>query len=276
MKGLDKKNYGKALSYLEQASMNTLFARAVLEHKVSGQVFVDDTENPQTWYVVHPYGMSLLFGDSSNGDFNNHFLDHALNRYKTRNTYEWMQAFPDTWHTKLHKLLKGYLIRSADNTEQLDQNIVELNTRVNFVFNHARYHRIKRPESSSGIKIVRTDRQIFRAMKGSVVPKYFWDSEDDFLKNGIGYSVFYKGNLASTAYSSCMYKNQLELGIETVAEFRGLGLAEQSCLVLIDYCLENHFEPVWACRLENRGSYQLAKKLGFDPSLELPYYRLSN
>jgi hypothetical protein len=34
-------------------------------------------------------------------------------------------------------------------------------------------------------------------------------------------------------------------------------------------------EPVWACRLENDGSYKLAQKLGFEPVLEIPYYRLS-
>ena len=112
-------------------------------------------------------------------------------------------------------------------------------------------------------------------MKGSVVPFYFWDSEDDFLKNGVGFSLFYKDKLSSTAYSSYIHDDKLELGIETVEEFRGKGFAEYTCSALIDYCIENNFEPVWACRLENIGSYKLAQKIGFIPSAEIPYYRLS-
>lgn len=34
--------------------------------------------------------------------------------------------------------------------------------------------------------------------------------------------------------------------------------------------------PVWACRMQNRGSYNLARSPGFEPALEIPYYRLSN
>ncbi len=47
------------------------------------------------------------------------------------------------------------------------------------------------------------------------------------------------------------------------------------CSTLIEYCLENSYEPVWACRLENVGSYKLAEKLGFEMYGEVPYYRLS-
>lgn len=34
-------------------------------------------------------------------------------------------------------------------------------------------------------------------------------------------------------------------------------------------------EPIWSCRLENTGSYKLAQKIGFLPTAEIPYYRLS-
>jgi hypothetical protein len=53
------------------------------------------------------------------------------------------------------------------------------------------------------------------------------------------------------------------------------GFAEYTCSALIDYCIENNYEPVWACHLENIGSYKLAQKIGFTPSALIPYYRLS-
>lgn len=67
-----------------------------------------------------------------------------------------------------------------------------------------------------------------------------------------------------------------ELGIETVPEFRSRGFAEMVCAVLIDFCIRNHYEPIWACRQENTGSYQLALKPGFEVLTIIPYYQLSN
>ncbi|TKG91495.1 GNAT family N-acetyltransferase [Puteibacter caeruleilacunae] len=63
--------------------------------------------------------------------------------------------------------------------------------------------------------------------------------------------------------------------METIPEFRGQGFAQYACAALIDYCLANGYEPVWACKETNVPSYKLAQKLGFVPALTLPYYRLA-
>jgi RimJ/RimL family protein N-acetyltransferase len=113
-------------------------------------------------------------------------------------------------------------------------------------------------------------------MPGSVVPKYFWNNAEDFLERGAGYSVLHQGKLAATAYASFVIDDMLELGIETVEQFRGRGFGKYACCALIDHCLERGLEPVWACRLENTGSYKLAQKVGFEDIAHIPYYRLSN
>ena len=271
---LEKNKYSQLTESLKSVTINNLFARAVVENRVSGVVYVDNVKNPKTFYVVHPYGMSLLFGDCNNQEFNNKFKNYSLNKNHERNKHEWMQAFPDKWDIVLNDLFKDCLIKSSDNVENIEKNIIELNTRVNFKFNFKEYKIQNQHKNNSEIKIVRTDKKIFEDMKGSVVPYYFWNNADDFIKNGVGFSLFYKNKLASTAYSAFIQDGKLELGIETIADFRGLGLAQIVCSALINYCLEKNFEPVWACRLENRGSYKLAQKLGFVPVKEIPYYRL--
>ena len=276
MKLLDKSKYDKIINPLREVTINNLFARSVVEKKVNGLVYVDNTEEPKTFYVFHPYGMSLLFGDSRNKEFNANFRDYSLNINKIRNKHEWMQAFPDTWDTVLKDLFKDCIIKSSDNLEHPENNVIELNTRINFKFNVDNYLDFKRKNITGNVMIVRTDKQIFADMKGTVVPFYFWESADDFYDNGIGFSLFHKNRLASTAYSAYIHDNKLELGIETLEEFRGKGFAQYTCSALIDYCLENNYEPVWACRLENAGSYKLAQKLGFEPVARIPYYRLSN
>ena len=59
---LGKNNYNILTEPLNKVTINSLFARSVIEFRVTGKVYVDDCDHPRTLYVVHPYGMSLLFG----------------------------------------------------------------------------------------------------------------------------------------------------------------------------------------------------------------------
>ena len=62
---LETKDYYKVANSITTVEINTLFARAVIEQKVQGKIYVDGIlESPQTFYIQHPYGMSLLFGKS--------------------------------------------------------------------------------------------------------------------------------------------------------------------------------------------------------------------
>lgn len=273
---LDKTDYGKVAQPVKKVTINSLFARAVIEQTVTGKIFVDDKTNPNTFYVIHPYGMTLLFGECNNEPFNEVFKAYALNKAKSRNNFEWMQAFPHNWDNVLSSLFKGVLVKSADNTEKTERGIIELNTRVNFKFNYAKHQTLSTQIPDKDIKIVRANGQMFQDMQGSVVPTHFWDNEEAFLKNGVAFALFYQGELASMSFSSYWFNNDFEIGIETKEKYRGKGLAELVCRAIIDYCVENKYEPIWSCRLENIGSYRLAQKLGFEPTRYLPYYRLSN
>ncbi|WP_343670560.1 GNAT family N-acetyltransferase [Chitinophaga sp.] len=277
MELLDRKDYVKATSALSKMTINNLFARSVLEGKITGKVYADNKLSPTTFYILHPYGMSLLLGNSSNHQFNEQFKNHALNTGKNRQRYEWMQVFPDSWNPVLATLLGDQLVKLEDNEEDLQAGIVELNNRVNFKFNKEKFLLTKliQPAGNEDIAIVQTDAVLFREMKGSVTPADFWDSEQDFLKNGFAYSLLYQGKLAATAFSACWFGELFELGIETNPEFRGQGFARLVCTKLIEFCIQQGYEPLWACRQANTGSYQLALKLGFDVSSITPYYRLS-
>ena len=275
MKLLAKENFSKLSDLVKQIPFNNLFARSVVENMVTGMVYVDNPLDIKTAYIIHPYGMTLLLGDINQEDFNQQFKMYALNTENKRSSFEWMQTYPSHWENKLNKIFGELLIKSDENDLKNEKGIIELNTRVNFKFYKSSYLTKKVEKYNPDIEIVPTDRQLFREMRGTVVPKYFWDSEDDFFENGMAYSLLYKGELASMAFSSYKLDDQFELGIETHPEFRGKGLAEIVCSSLIDYCIDNNYEPIWACRKENIGSYKLALKLGFHPLLELPYYRLS-
>lgn len=271
---LDKKDYHKVNEALNKVQINKLFARAIVEHHVSGKVYVDNTDKPKTFCVLHSYGMSLLFGECNNITFNESFKKYALNALKVRNNLEYMQAFPCCWDLVLKELFGDKLVKSSDNKKNQESGIVELNTRVNFKFDPEKFNAFKQEFPGDGLDIRRSGKEIYHDMKGSVVPQYFWESADDFFERGAGFSLFDDNQLACTAYSAFVINEFLELGIETVPDFRGKGYAQHTCAALINYCIENGYKPVWACRLENIGSYKLAQKIGFVPTAEIPYYKL--
>jgi hypothetical protein len=272
---LDKSNYYKALESLQMVYINHLFADAVLQGHIRGTVYVDQPENPSTFYVVHPYGMSLLFGDTTNEKFNSWLLGHALNIFKTRDRYEWLQAYPETWNKQIASEWEEHLRKSGDNVDGATNVSIEENTRVNFKFNKAAYLDFKAKHPLASISTIRTDGQMFENMQGSVIPSRFWDNAADFSNRAVAFSVMDGDRVAATAFSAFVIGNQLEIGIETSESYRGKGYALAVCMALIDYCLEHNYIPVWGCKLENMPSFLLARKLGFEPTLYWPFYRLN-
>ena len=272
---LDPHDYFKVINPLKAVSFNTLFAQSVVEKKIKGKIFVDNTETPNTFLIYHPYGISLLFGEINNYVFNAMFIDYALNTFKIRHRYEWLQAFPDVWHEKISELFGDLLIKAKDNNGSDQDTRIEENTRVNFKFNQEKFLTFRNTIQNDQYQILMTDRAMFENMNGSVVPKYFWRDAEQFLSQGVGFSLFCDNKLASTAYSAFMTKSQLEIGIETNEIFRGKGFARLTGAALIDYSLAHNLEPVWSCKFENTGSYLLAQKLGFEPTCYHPFYRLN-
>jgi RimJ/RimL family protein N-acetyltransferase len=252
-------------------AINHLFARTVLEQKMDGEVFVDDPDEPTTFYIKHAYGMSLLFGRTDNPEFNTQLTSYLLNENNSRNASEWLQVFPPEWNDKLALLLGNNIVEPAKSNPDYPQIIKW--SRVNFKFQPLKYSS-RQQEIPAGFSLEKTDPALFDQISGSVVPSYFWRNRKEFAENAIGFSLMQNDEPVSTAFASFIHGRQLEIGIETDSAFRGKGLAQISCSALIDYCLENNFEPIWSCRLENTGSFLLAQKLGFEPTLIHPYYQL--
>jgi len=271
---LDKKEYYKASEPLQQVEINHLFADAVVLGHIDGRIYVDNTLKPEVFYVEHPYGMSLLFGRTTNELFNKWLIQHALNIHKIRNRFEWLQAFPNAWNELIATEWANHLIKQKDNEIRIHDDKIKENTRVNFRFNKANYLEFKSKHIRDNVPVFPTDRQMFESMQGSVVPARFWNNANDFLEKAVAFSVMDGSTVASTAFSAFVIGNQLEIGIETSDNYRGKGYAANTCSALIDYCLENGYEPVWGCKLENKASHLLAQKLGFEPTVYWPFFRL--
>jgi len=262
---------------LEKVPINTLFAKAVINVRVHGEVYVDSSTKPSIFYIVNPCGMSLLFGNTNDPSFNAALINYMINKEKSRENYEWLQVYPDSWKSVIETGLGNQLVRLQDvNTRVQNGAAVIEKIRVNFKFCRDFYDNFLQTQGQlHEYEIIPITKETFCQLNGSVAPKDYWDSADQFCRDGMGYTLMYNGEIASSAFAAFRTETQLEIGVETREKHRGKGFAKFVCFIMIQYCIENDLEPVWACREENTGSYELAQKLGFVFACRIPYYRLA-
>lgn len=275
MKLLPPEDYYLALSKLREVSFNNLFARSVVENHVDGKVYADDTYGPKAFYVIHPYGLSLLYGDVTEAWLKSELKDYLLCRNGVRKEAEWLQIFPPEMENRIDGILGDELdLADVDESPKDSGGIVVKRNRVNFRFNIQKFEQFRSKINLGKYQFSEIDAALFSATAGSVVPKKFWNNASEFTSRGVGFSLWADGQAVAVAFSSFRHDDMLELGMETKPEYRGRGFGGIVSAKLINFCLERGLEPVWACRLGNRGSYSLAIKLGFEPFVCLPYYEL--
>ena len=268
--------YNLAIPQLKQVTINNLFARAVVEHHIEGKIYVDDASNPNAFYVIHPYGMSLLYGKISDNFLQHHLKNHWLNAKGLRNANEYLQIFPTELENRIDKILgKALCIYDSNKEQNFSNYIVIKHKRVNFKFNPRKFKLFLSNVSLEKYNFCKVDEYSYNETHGSVVPNQFWNNANDFMQYGVGYSLIYDNQSVAIAFSAFIHDNMLELGMETKEEYRRNGFASIVSAKLISYCIENKLEPIWACRLANQASYNLAMKLGFEPVVYLPYYELT-
>ncbi len=260
---LHPNEYYKVTDILNKVEFNNYFAKSVLQQYVTGKIYVDKTENPTVFYIYHPYGMSLLLGDYTNVDFSKSFRNYCLNADKVREKADWLQVYPLEWCAVIEDIAKT------------TDNVVEQYERLNFKFNREKYDAFRKTIDLKNWEIVDTNAEIFETMPGTVVPRYFWDNVTDFLSKSKSFTLVIKEQPVSTAFAAYLLDKVLEIGIQTVDGLYGKGYSSLTCCRLIDYCLDNELEPVWACKKDNLGSVKLAQKLGFELARTGPYYKIN-
>lgn len=262
MNELEPREFHRAASIVKQAPFNVLMAEAVLDGEVPGRVFTDRLDRPRSCYIRHRYGMSFVVGSSPDASWRGELETLFTGSGEAGRSTEMLQVFPPAWSGEL----MSPLVSAGEVWEW---------GRVNFLFKGAGAGGGRKEPEHPGI--VRIDRGILDGFTGTVVPGRFWNSEEQFLRKGVGFCLLdpESGAPASIAFSSCLRPPFLEIGVETAEAFRGKGYAFEVSRKMVRFCLENGFVPVWSCKKENTGSFRLALKLGFEEHFTLPYYEVT-
>lgn len=97
-----------------------------------------------------------------------------------------------------------------------------------------------------------------------------FDSKDDYLARGRGMAVLKDGRLVSAASSYTVYREGIEIEIDTAEDERRKGLASAVGAALILLCLGEGLYPSWDAA--NMDSVRLAEKLGYELAREYDCY----
>ncbi len=91
-------------------------------------------------------------------------------------------------------------------------------------------------------------------------------SKEDYLERGRGFAVIKDGKVVSAASSFSVYREGIEIEIDTAEKERRKGLASAVAAKLILSCLDDGLYPNWDAA--NMESVRLAEKLGYELSHE--------
>jgi len=92
----------------------------------------------------------------------------------------------------------------------------------------------------------------------------FWNSKEDFEKNGFGFCVFNEFDIpVSICYTACLVNQIAEIDVATLPAYQKMGLGKQVVNAFLEHCINNNIIANWDCFEDNYGSLKIAQSIGF-------------
>lgn len=252
MKKLEKKEYEKLIPLVKGSQRQLSFVYSVLEGNQDGEVFADNCTTPNIALVHFGLGLLYIIANGNSSDNIKKMCNWIINDF----------------HTKAPSLILLSPIPSIQNEikESLKNKVIE-STRISFTFSKDKFlsNLNWNNKIPKGLVMKSIDKEIvfkvFEKQRPSI--KMFWRTAEKFLKNGFGFVILDKDEIASIAYSACIGNKMVEIDIYTYEKYRGRGLSLLTSSALIEYCINNGYKPNWDCDKKNIASIKIANKLGY-------------
>ncbi|MGY5877186.1 MAG: GNAT family N-acetyltransferase, partial [Candidatus Thorarchaeota archaeon] len=215
----------------------------------TGQILVDDLQNPTVALVSHPL-VCILMGDSETGtaeELLSHIPRHRSILVPNR---EWSSLLRRHWGIRLIPST-----RTKFSSRSLDLHHI-----ANLKENLPEEYAVQIINKEYALKIYETMREMREIID-------FFGSVEEFLQNGFGYCITYNDEVVSVAATGTpILGNDFEVQVETVnsTDHRRKGLATVACAFLLEMALQRGLTPQWDAA--DARSAQFAEKMGFcDP-----------
>ena len=124
-------------------------------------------------------------------------------------------------------------------------------------------HRYISETDINGFRIEQIDEENLPRIEGRIIPSFSWKSSEQFLKEGFGYIALDQERVCAVAFSAAVSSDEIDIGVETLENYRRKGLAAILAGRMCERILETGKRPVWAHAISNTGSMNTALKCGF-------------
>ncbi|BBF44900.1 acetyltransferase, GNAT family [Lachnospiraceae bacterium KM106-2] len=223
---------------------------------VMGQAWTNDLENP-TSAKIQIADFCFLAGEMEPDFFN--YRHESWNTDFTimvPQNEEWASLIEEHYGDNAKRVTRYAIKKESDifNRERLQQFIDGLDSE----------YEVKMIE---GDLFIQAKQNHWSADLCSQFPSY-----EEYKEKGIGAVVVHKGEIVSGASSYTVYKEGIEIEIDTREDYRRKGLAAACGAKLILACLDRGLYPSWDA--QNLGSVALAEKLGYHMDHEYVAYEV--
>lgn len=239
MEKLNQTSYQSIIPQIEKTPCGTVYPLSIAEMSQYGDIYKDDA-SVLFW---HYCGFAFLYGACDNSFF---------------------EAIYDMFLSSYSNLSRRFILFSANS------RVIEFFRNKHDIVFGKRYHFEYPPENlfirgeiRPGYRICQLNKDMFHTIQGRITPRFSWRDASEFLKHGMGYCVLHQKKAVSWAFSAAVSSDELDIGIETVSDFRHMGLGLAAAEKMIQFCFEQHKRPVWSCDVNNIASQKTAEKLGF-------------
>ncbi len=244
MNKLNTTSYQSIIQQIENTPCGTVYPRSIAEMCQYGDIYIG-RDSVLLW---HYSGFAFIYGACDNC---------------------FLETIYDMFFSADSNLSRRFILFSANpkviSFFQNKRDIV-LGNRYNFEYPPERT--ISRSEIPPDFQICQFDQKLFDNITGRITPRFSWRDASEFLEHGVGYCVMHNGKAVSWAFSAAVSSNELDIGIETVSDYRRMGLGLAAAEKMIRFCFEHNKHPVWSCDVHNTASQRIALKLGFVRSSE--------
>jgi RimJ/RimL family protein N-acetyltransferase len=209
-----------------------------------GRAWVNDLENPTVAQVT--VGIFTFYTGDPNVKETEELLCNIPEKMLVIvNSEEWKKRLETFYERKIDKFLRYKFKRNSEffNRSKLQSFIstlpkgYELRRIDEHIANNSTLHKLSEDFTSQ------------------------FQSVEDYLNRGIGYSILYNGEVICGASSYSIYDKGIEIEVATDLNHRREGLATVVSAALILDCLEKGKYPNWDAA--NTTSAKLAEKLGY-------------
>ena len=246
-------SYDNLDELINELEMNRIYPLSIAEDFQKGEIFTNNAENPNAVMFWHYCGFAYIAGR-----YDEQFINEILD----------MMRHPTENH-------RNRLVLHTNNDDSLSQLILKNNDiklKKRYCFEFPEKNPV--PILEAPFRLVRIDEENYDLLCGNITPSFSWDSKENFLKNGFGWCILNDRKFAACAFSASVSEEYVDIGVETAADYRGMGLGKIVSTAMIDEILKLGKKPLWECNCENEASKRLALSVGFKIISTHPMYTL--